>query len=252
MGEVSPETFGELFVHDAVVNVHDGEKDVVLPELCLNDLPDAIRDQVAAVLGFNPDSTTVNFCAYVDITGNILQEEGRSFDLNIEIDETNISATTTIPAAVPLYNLTWEDPPGDPNDTMATLKVTIDDPSGEANYYRYFSASDGGPLVTPFASVVDDALFDGKEFEFPLNKAVPRNSDIDPNTFGLWTRGDTIQVKWCTIDEAHYNFWNTFDFNNNNQGPFSSYTRVDSNVEGALGIWGGYAVNIYEELVKVE
>ncbi len=252
IGEVGPDAFSNLFVHEAVVTVHDGDKEVVLQELCLDNLPKEIRDQLAATLGFDPDSTSVNFCAYVDIVNQVTQEEGRTYSLNIDVDGTHLSAVTTIPTSVPLFNLTWEDPPGDPNDTLATLKVTIDDPGDEENFYRYFTASDGDPLVSPLASVVNDALYNGLEFEFPLNKAIPRNTDIDINTFGLWTRGDTITLKWCTIDEAHYEFWHTFDFNNNNQGPFSSYTRVDSNVEGALGVWGGYAVNIYNEVVIVK
>jgi len=167
VGEIGPDVFSSLFVHNAEVVVNDGDKDVVLPELCLADLPDPIKEQVYIVLGFDPDSASVDFCAYVDINGTVDQAVGRSYDLTINTGESTLSATTTIPANVPLYNLTWEDPPGDPNDTMATLKVTIDDPADETNYYRYFSASEGGPLVPPFASVVDDALFDGKEFEFP-------------------------------------------------------------------------------------
>lgn len=253
VGEIGPEQFSELFVHDAIVKVNDGDKETILPELCLDDLPDGLRAQVATVLGFDPDSISLNFCAYADVLGQIIQEQGRSYDLSIDIgSETQLSATTTIPIAVPLFDLTWEDPPGDPNDTMATLKVTINDPFPAKNFYRYFTASEGQPLVSPFTSVVDDGLFDGQEFEFPLSRAVPRGADIDPNTFGLWPRQDSITLKWCTIDEEHFNFWRTFDFNNNNQGPFSSYTRVASNVDGALGVWGGYAVNYYDEFVEVK
>jgi len=166
----------------------------------LQDLPAGIKEQAALILGLDPDSTSANICAYVDITGSITQEQGRSYDLTIDLDGNIITATTSIPVAVPLFDLKWEDPPGDPNDTMATLKVTIDDPGTEANFYRYFSSANGGPLVPPFASVVDDAFFDGKEFEFPLNQALERGAEVDPNTIGLWTRGDTIVLKWCTIN----------------------------------------------------
>jgi len=107
----------------------------------------------------------------------------------------------------------------------------------------------GEPFTTPFGSVGDDALFDGQEFEFPLNRAFSRGDSIDPNTAGLWMRGDTMAIKWCTIDEAHYNFWQTFDFNRNSGGPFSSYTRVTSNVDGALGVWGGYSVFQWGDVV---
>ena len=252
VGVVGPDVFDDLFVNDATVTVWDGISETTLTELCLQDLPPDIRAVAAQTLGLDPDSTTVDFCAYVDVASSVVQEFGRSYDLTVNIEAVQLKATTSIPQPVPLINLTWEDPPGAPNDTLATLKVTVNDPANERNYYRYLSASDGQPLVAPFASVVDDALFDGDEFEFPLNKAVPRGAEVDPNTFGLWTRGDSITLKWCTIDQAHFDFWQTFDFNNNNAGPFSSYTRVASNVEGALGVWGGYAVELYEEVVEVE
>lgn len=253
IGEISPEVLNGLFVRGATVTVDDGDNVVPLPELCLNELPAEVRTVIASALGFDPDSSAIAFCAYVDVAGLVTQEQGRTYDLTIELaDGTQLTASTTVPSAVPLSNLRWEDPPGDPNDTMATLKVTLNDPADEKNYYRYFTAANGGRLFAPFASVVDDGLFNGEEFEIPLNQAIPRNAEFDPSTGGLWTRGDSIEIKWCTIDKAHFDFWQTFDFNNNNQGPFSSYTRVSSNVDGALGIWGGYAVSYYEDVVVVE
>ncbi|MBK8777276.1 MAG: hypothetical protein IPO25_07635 [Saprospiraceae bacterium] len=32
-------------------------------------------------------------------------------------------------------------------------------------------------------------------------------------------------------------FWNTLEFNKGSQGPFSSYTTINSNIIGGLGIW---------------
>lgn len=51
------------------------------------------------------------------------------------------------------------------------------------------------------------------------------------------------------MDETHFDFWNTLEFSRNNSGPFSSFNRVSSNVDGALGVWGGYAVGYYEDVV---
>ena len=62
--------------------------------------------------------------------------------------------------------------------------------------------------------------------------------------------GDSVLIKWTTIDEAHFDFWNTLEFSNANQGPFSSYTRLQSNINGGLGIWGGYSVSYYSRTVE--
>jgi hypothetical protein len=129
---------------------------------------------------------------------------------------------------------------------MARLLITVNDPV-EPNFYRYMTAGEGEPFRAGFASVTDDRLINGQTFDFPLQKAVtPENADeLDPEIFGLYKRGDTTRIRWLNIDEEHFNFWNTYEFNLNNQGPFSSYTRVSSNVSGALGIWGGYSSSEY-------
>ncbi|MEL6924369.1 MAG: DUF4249 family protein [Bacteroidota bacterium] len=54
----------------------------------------------------------------------------------------------------------------------------------------------------------------------------------------------------ANIDAAHFDFWSTLEFNAVNQGPFSAYTRIASNVEGGLGIWGGYSVSFYTVVVE--
>ena len=245
-------TFNSIFVNDAVVTVSDGTNTVQLQEFCLDELPEEIREAAALALGFDPDSTTLNICAYIDLLDGLDRKEGGSYDLKIEVDDETITATTTIPQYVPLFDLRWDDPPGEPSDTLARLWVTIDDPDDEANFYRYFTEENNDGFVTPFSSVVDDKFFEGKEFEFPLTKAEPRDGDFDANTFGLYYRGDSIRIKWMTLDEAHFEFWNTLEFSRNNSGPFSSYNRVTSNVDGALGVWGGYAVRYYDEFVPLK
>jgi len=245
-------TFNSIFVNDAVVTVNDGVNTVELQEFCLDELPEEIREAAALALGFDPDSTTLNICAYIDLLDELDRKEGGVYDLEIEVENEIITARTTIPEYVPLFNLRWDEPPGEPSDTLARLWVTIDDPDGEANFYRYFTEQNDEGLISPFSSVVDDKFFEGKEFEFPLTKAEPRDGDFDANSFGLWNRGDSIRIKWMTLDEAHFEFWNTLEFSRNNSGPFSSYNRVTSNVDGALGVWGGYAVRYYEELVPVK
>jgi hypothetical protein len=118
------------------------------------------------------------------------------------------------------------------------------------NYYRYLVGINGGNLETGFSSVEEDLFFDGKTFEFQLFNPQTTRGDVDPDVFGLYFVGDSVTVKWTNIDEAHFDFWNTLEFSNANQGPFASYTRLQSNIDGGLGIWGGYSVSYYH--VKVE
>lgn len=246
---IEPDKFTELFLRGATVTVNDGDKTVTFTELCLSDIPEELKAQVYEVLGYTPDSSAVDICLYVDLLGQLTKDYGRRYDLKVLIDGKEITATTTVPSFVPLDSLKWDDTPGEPSDTLAQLLVTINDPAGVANFYRYQTATEGSGFIAPFTSSIDGEIFDGKKFDIPLQKAERRGGDFDPDSFGLYLRGDTVTIKWSTIDKAHFDFWNTRDFSANSGGPFSSYTRIASNVKGGLGIWGGYATEQYKEVV---
>ena len=131
---------------------------------------------------------------------------------------------------------------------MAQMRAYANDPKGP-DFYRYFTSVNGSSYVAGANSVTDDAFFDGINTKFNLFKSEPRDGHSDPSVFGLWKRGDTISIKFCSIDKAHFDFWNTLEFNANSGGPFSSYTRVKHNIVGGLGIWGGYNASYYDAIV---
>ncbi len=247
--EINANQINDSFVHDATVEVSNDEKSVLLTEFCFEELDATQKEFAAALLGVNPDSVGFNFCAYTDLSFSMMGEEGKTYQLAIDVGGKQLTATTSIPLHVPLDTLRFFPPPGEPNDTLLQLRCIVNDPGGVPNYYRYFSKINSGPFLASFTSVTDDRLFDGQRFEFPLSKAEPVASDIDPLTFGLYHRGDTLTLKWVTFDKAHFDFWNTLEFNAANQGPFSNYTRVDHNIVGGLGIWGGLSATYYELLI---
>jgi len=249
-GTYSPEDFTAAYVHDADVRVSDGTNEVQFLEVCFSDLDSITRAEIAEKFGFNADSLAVDICVYVDLLNQLQPQIGKTYNLSIHVGEDVITASTTIPKHVPLDSLYFAPPPGKPNDTLAQLKCLVSDPADERNFYRYFCATNSAGLETAFSSVTEDLFFDGKSFEFQLFNPATDNGDVDPEVFGLYFVGDTITVKWCNIDEDHFNFWNTLEFSNNNTGPFSSYTRLDSNINGGLGIWGGYSVSYSTKVVE--
>jgi len=253
--DIGADELEDIFVHHAEIKVSEGNNEVLLSELCLDDLT---SDQIALasdLFGIDLEGFSINFCVYTDFTFSMIGEEGKTYDLTIEIENQIITSTTSIPRIVPLDSLVFEAPPGEPNDTLMQLTAFLTDPSGEPNFYRYFTQVNDEPLFPGFPSSADDRLFDGQSFQFPLPKAISRETnfeDIDLNTTGLYLRGDTVTIKWATMDEIHHDFWNTLEFNAANSGPFSTYTRVESNVNGALGIWGGYNASYRELIVPIE
>ncbi|NBC09027.1 MAG: DUF4249 family protein [Bacteroidetes bacterium] len=249
--EFNAEDFNANFVSGAEIRVSDGEDTVALQEVCLDELDAQQKQLAAAFLGLPLDSIGFNICLYTDLTFSMLGEEGKTYELWIEAEGQEVYAATSIPPHVPVNEFDFREVPGEPVDTLARLIGLISDPGGEANFYRYQMGINGGPIVSPAASVVDDRLFDGQTFEFPLFRPEPRgNPDLDIETFGLYTVGDTVEVKWINIDKAQYDFWNTLEFNTANQGPFSSYTLVESNVVGGLGLWGGLSASYYNLVVE--
>ena len=130
---------------------------------------------------------------------------------------------------------------------MTQARATVRDPLG-ANYYRYFTSVNGSGYVAGSNSVADDAFFDGQLAKFNLFKSERRGVAFNDN-YGLFRRGDTVSIKLCTIDSLHFSFWQTLEFNANNGGPFSSYTKVSHNIKGGIGLWGGMAATYYDAVV---
>lgn len=242
---IEQDGFDNAFIHDAMIIVSDGTQQVTLTEICLEELSDVEKQIARQQLGVNPDSIGFNFCIYTDLTFSLSGQPGKTYALEINLPDRTIKANTTIPSHVPLDSLYFTAPPGEPTDSLAELNVVINDPPNQKNFYRYQTSIGKEPLQAPIASVADDRLFDGEIFDFPLIKAEPRNVAFDVATYGLFRRGTSGELKWMCIDEAHFDFWNTLEFNAANQGPFSSYTRIASNIEGGLGIWGGISATYY-------
>ncbi|MEM6397845.1 MAG: DUF4249 domain-containing protein [Bacteroidota bacterium] len=246
--QISGEQFDAFFVHDADVRVSDGEREVRLIELCFADLSEDQIDLAENFLGRELDSLGINLCVYLDPTFTIIGEEGKTYDLTIEAEGELLTATTTIPEQVELDSVFFVEPPGEPRDTLAQLRVILDDPP-EENFYRYFVSVDGGEFKRDDFSVFNDRLFNDERLEFPLNRPLGDDESFDLSTFGLFRRGTDMTLKFAFLDEAHHQFWETLEFASANQGPFSSYTRIATNINGGLGIWGGLACTYYDRAV---
>jgi hypothetical protein len=245
-------SFGGFYVNGAEVWVSDGKDSARLQEFCWKDLDSTTKRLAAINFGINLDSVNANFnfCAYIDAAQRIKPVVGKTYFLRIKTKEGLImTAQTTIPRVVSIDTAIFIKPPGtNKNDSMAQMRATINEPIGK-DFYRYFASVNRSSYLVRRSSVIDDAFFDGQRTTFNLLNTQPRPKNDPPENFGLFRRGDTISIKYCTIDKAHYDFWRTLEFNSNNGGPFASYTKVKHNIVGGLGVWGGYAATYYDAIV---
>ena len=124
MSEISPSKFAEIFVKGAQVSVFDGDKEVFLIPLCLNDLPEELKKMVAEALNLNIENLTADICIYADILNQITREQGRTYSLKVLAEGKTLTAVTTIPFYVPFTDFKWGEPPGTPRATLARL-ITV-------------------------------------------------------------------------------------------------------------------------------
>lgn len=180
-------------------------------------------------------------------------KENTNYFLTIKTpDNTTITAQTFLPQASPLDSV-WLDP--HPTiDTLVTLTVRYTDDPLRANHIRYFTQRNLELFSPPpFASVLDDrSIFNlaGESFNFPLERGQNINSpDWSFENYSYFNIKDTITLRWSAIDESHYRFWNTLEFDRGQTGnPFGRPTKIRSNINGGLGIWGAYSSSFYQIL----
>ncbi len=221
------DSVSKYFVSGARITVDDGTDSIVLTELLL----DTAGIQVPVYVGLG-------------MVGRI----GNTYRLTVEVDGHVLKATTTIPNPAPLDSVWWE--PIEGSDTLVRLLARYTDNALTTDFIRYFTKRNTEPFLPGLNSVFDDALISGQQLDFPLDRGIDRNNPDTFNDYGLFYRGDTITVKWCAIDKEHFQFWRTLEFELGGQGsPFASPVLIQTNIEGGLGIWGGYAPSYYTLVV---
>lgn len=243
-----------LFVHDAKMTLSDGEKTVNLIEIDLRNLPDTLAKLILDVFQYSVDSnelSSINFAFYTSL--EMRGEAGKSYKLEINSGDKNISATTTIPKLI-VPDTIWSEKPKFPvkNDSLRMVQFKIQEPGNEENFYRIFTKRNSEPFYTSrFRSVSDDQFFNGQHYTWFLERGEDKYGDFNFDEYGLFRLGDTITLKFCTIDKPHFNFWNTFEISRSSGGPFANPIQIQSNIEGdGLGVWGGYGAAYVYLIIK--
>jgi len=185
-------------------------------------------------------------------TQNLTGQEGSTYTLTVVADGKTVTSVTTIPHAVPLDSVWFKLQEG--RDTLGYAWAHLTDPDSIGNCYRWFAKRLGKDerYLPPPGSVFEDKFINGRSFDFAYNRGTEPNSnalDDDNEERGFFKIGDTIAVKFCAIDRTHFDFWRIEEVQiNSNGNPFAAPARIPSNINGGLGIWGGYAVT-YDTII---
>jgi hypothetical protein len=256
--------FGTIDLNDLdAFQVHDADMEMIvdgagepLVEYCLSELPPELLPLAAELLGVSEEELSdlpFDICLYtVDFLGGstTVGEVGKRYRISAAADGMSIESVTTIPNLIPMDSIWWEPHPDPETDTLVRLWVRYTDPDTLGNFTRYFTKRNSEPFYPGVNSVFDDLFINGQQFDFTLDRGQSRNDGFEED-YGYFKRGDTVILKWCAIDGPHFDFWSTLEFDANTAGPFSSATVVNTNIEGGLGIWGGYGAS-YDTLFIAE
>jgi Domain of unknown function (DUF4249) len=271
----STKVFGDLNVNDIssfmlhganiYMTMDSSNVQVPLQEICLQSLaiPDSQKLALLQSLGVLVyDSSKVpDVCAYTlplselatySSTGTCPDcgVEGHKYNLHISYNGKTITSYTTIPHATGIVGLSIRNVPN--VDSLVNVEATINVPATDGSFIRYWTKRNSEPFYTSLTgSVYDNLILAGQTVTLPVQRGEPSYiTNPDPNTFGYFWKGDTVTVKWASIDSRTFDFFNTLE-NDGGGSPFSSYIRVKSNVEGdsAIGIWAGYGARYYTIIV---
>jgi Domain of unknown function (DUF4249) len=253
--KLDPKEYSKYLIHNAKITVTDGTVTDTLTEICLDKLTPSQKIIAGQFLGINIDSLdgiNASVCIYTSLSFKLLGKEGKTYSLKAIADGQTLTATTTIPKMIRMDSLFTKPLPNQQNDTLRQLRGFLSDPAGVPNFYRYQVSINNGSFRARSNSVTNDNFYDGKpSFEFPLPAPIlPNQKSVNFETAGLYRVGDEATIKWMCLDEAHYDFWRTSEASAQNQGPFSTYTRVASNVKGGLGVFGGFSASYYKIKIK--
>lgn len=242
------------YVSDATITISDGTITNHMTKLCSSSLNSAQQRQLSELVGIPMNLlSTYDICGYVDLS--MLGEVGKTYEIKISWNNEEYVGSTQLVNPVSLDSA-WFEVFGD-RDSLGFLYAEMTDPVSKNNYYRWFAQRINsytyGSLIgqqkdnnflTPSSSVFDDEFVNGTNFEFGYGRPVASDKfDDQAPERGFYKVGDTVVVKFCSIDQGVFSFISVAEEQILSTGsPFATPVNVPSNISnGALGLWAGYS-----------
>ncbi|MBA3899157.1 MAG: DUF4249 domain-containing protein [Bacteroidetes bacterium] len=241
-------TLQNIIVRDATVSISTNGTAIELELYCISQLPPTLLPMISELSGLPvAQLISFNYCFYTTLNPDYFGKIGSSYALEVNHKNEEYTSFTTIPQPVPVDSLWFIKREQAKPEGLVWLKFT--DPANRYNAYRVYSKRLGkdGNFTPVSGSVFEDKFFDGKPVEFyfyPGRRGQEEFSNL------LVVEGDTVVIKFCSIDEGVFRFLRDFETSIvSNGNPFAAPSTISSNIKGgALGYWGGYGVT-YDTLV---
>lgn len=189
------------------------------------------------------------FPPYIYTTSRMKGEVGRTYDIVIEYSGKVVTASTTIPAPVELKYL--DVMRHSDSDSLFILKAGLKDNPATKDYYKFFTKVRGTDTYykAPVPGTINDAVLSDSIAEISVMKGLGL-----PETDGsmYFCKGDTVDVKVCTMDQVSYSYWTDFEeILSLSANPFFTSTqKIRTNVNNGLGYWAGYGSTYYTTVIE--
>ena len=251
---IDSNTLNNIVVDDAQVFIE--RDDGVIHQLT------HINQNLLDSLGLS-DTIKIPFNAlYIDLSyqEDEFSQIGYKYKLTIEYNSETISARTSIPPQYPIDSVWVKRKDSLENNYKCYIWARINDPDTLGNSAIIHFKRDQGwkpmdPLFIPCAiSARTDNLVNGKSFEAMFARSGRFNDDDgvllpfygDRVIDGEFVGKDIIILRISHVDQRTYKFWRSAKRMQDASGnPFSEPMNLYSNIDGGLGIWGGYGVSYY-------
>lgn len=172
--------------------------------------------------------------------------EGRTYQLTITT-KTNEQLTSTAKLQPHIaLDSTWFKVQDD-LDPLGLAWARLTEPDTIGNCYRWLAKriTKDKLFLAPLGSTFEDKFINGQSFVFTANRGQIPNS-TNPNDVkaeeGFFKKGDTIIVKFCTVDRGTFEFWRDAETQiSNNGSPFAVPSNIKTNINGGLGVFATYS-----------
>jgi hypothetical protein len=211
----------EFLVRWAKVTVSDGEKSVILTGKFDS--------------GYMPP--------FIYTTSWMRGEAGKTYTLEVEYENSVLTAETTIPHPVEVDSFKVEK--AGTSDSLFLIKACFADDPKEKNYYQFFTrvGTKSKQFMASYLGSFDDEVL-SESVEVPVYRAhTLDNDDYTP----YFSQNDTVSVKFCHIDEVSFRFWDEYTKSQSLSSNMflANFSTVPGNVKGGIGYWCGYGSTTY-------
>jgi hypothetical protein len=190
------------------------------------------------------------FPPYLYKSSGIKGQSGGTYSIEVVLHGDTITASTTIPEPVELDSVWFETDPG--METKGRIWIRLTDDGSEANYYRLLYKRKGkdSRYTATNISTFSDVMINGKTAEMGFLRGYSSLAEVEKENY--FEKGDTVSVKFCTIDKEQFDFWNVYQSKViASANPLAtSNNLLKSNIKGGLGMWTGYGATSYMVIAK--